>query len=196
MAESFADSGVYIVKVIFGLYGLLVMVRFLMQIARVDYYNPICQGIIRVTEPAHKPLSFLFPAIRGVDFATLVLAFLITLASLMLISLLLGYGVFQVFFLSWVPLALFGQILDIYFWSLLIIVIASWIAPTSNHPGLTLVQQLTEPLCTPARKLLPPMGGLDLSIILVFLSITVIERIVIIGLMQSLGIPQGLMMGL
>ena len=132
MAESFADSGVYIVKVIFGLYGLLVMVRFLMQIARVDYYNPICQGIIRVTEPAHKPLSFLFPAIRGVNFATLVLAFLITLASLMLISLLLGYGVFQVFFLTWVPLALFGQILDIYFWSLLIIVIASWIAPTSR----------------------------------------------------------------
>ncbi len=196
MAESFADSGVAIVKVIFGLYGLLVMVRFLMQVARVDYYNPICQGIIRVTEPVHKPLSFLFPAVRGVNFATLVLAFLITLASLMLISMLWGYGVFQLSFLTWVPVALFGQILDIYFWSLIIMVIASWIAPNSNHPGLTLVQQLTEPLCSPARKLLPPMGGLDLSIILVFLSVNVIERIVIGNLIETLSIPRGLMMGL
>ncbi|MAV27781.1 MAG: YggT family protein [Gammaproteobacteria bacterium] len=196
MADSFADSGVYIVKVIFGLYGLLVMVRFLMQIARVDFYNPICQGIVQITEPALKPLAMLFPTIRGVNLATLVLAFLITLASLMLISMLIGYSAFQPFFLAWVALALFGQILDIYFWALLIMVISSWIAPHSGHPALNLVQQLTEPLCTPARKLLPPMGGLDLSIILVFLAITVTERIVIIGLMQTLGIPPGFVMGL
>lgn len=196
MAESFADSGVYIVKVIFGLYGLLVMVRFLMQIARVDYYNPICQGIIQITEPALKPLSMVIPTVRGVNFATLMLAFLITLVSMMLISALIGYGVFHLFFLAWAPLALFGQMLDVYFWALLIMVIASWIAPYSSHPALTLVQQLTEPLCTPARKLLPPMGGLDLSIILVFLAITVIERIVVIGLMQTLGVPPGFVMGL
>ena len=167
-----------------------------MQVARVDFYNPVCQGIIQITDPAHKPLGLVLPTVRGVNFATLALAFLVTLASTMLVSSLLGYGAFHPVFLVWVPLALFGQILDIYFYAILIIVIASWIAPYSNHPGLTLVQQLTEPLRTPARKLLPPMGGLDLSIILIVLAIIVTERIVIIGLGQTLRIPPGFVMGL
>ena len=88
-------------------------------------------------------------------------------------------------------------ILDIYFFALLIMVIASWIAPYSNHPAMALVNQLVEPVCAPARKLLPPMGGMDFSIILVFVAITLIDSYLVIRPLASmLGIPQGLIMGL
>lgn len=62
---------------------------------------------------------------------------------------------------------------------------------------LTLVQQLTEPVCEPARRLLPPMGGLDFSIILVFVAITLIDQFLVVRpLAMMLGIPQGLIIGL
>lgn len=62
---------------------------------------------------------------------------------------------------------------------------------------MALVRQLTEPICAPARKLLPPMGGLDFSIILVFVAITLIDTYLVIQpLAHLLGIPQGLILGL
>ena len=89
------------------------------------------------------------------------------------------------------------RIFDIYFFALLITVITSWIAPYSTHPILTLITQLTEPLCKPARKLLPPMGGIDFSIILVFVFISLIDNFLVIQpLARMLGIPGGLIMGL
>jgi YggT family protein len=85
---------------------------------------------------------------------------------------------------------MFSVILKIYFFTLLIMVISSWIAPYSTHPAMTLIHQLTEPLCTPARKLLPPMGGIDFSIILVFVVITLIDNYLIVRpLIATLGIP-------
>ncbi|MBD3648997.1 MAG: YggT family protein, partial [Pseudomonadales bacterium] len=97
----------------------------------------------------------------------------------------------------WVLLGLFSLIFDIYFFALIIMVIASWIAPFSSHPALVLVHQITEPVCTPARKLLPPMGGIDFSIILVFVAITIIDQILVIEpLAQMLRVPRGLILGL
>ena len=90
-----------------------------------------------------------------------------------------------------------STIFDIYFFALIVMVIGSWIAPYSNHPAMALVYQLTEPVCAPARKLLPPMGGLDFSIILVFVAITLIDTYLVIRpLAVMLGIPQGLILGL
>ncbi len=100
-------------------------------------------------------------------------------------------------YIAWVFLGMFSIIFDIYFFALLIMVISSWIAPYSNHPVLSLINQLTEPLCTPARKLLPPMGGIDFSIILVFVFIALIDNYLVIKPMaRMLGIPGGLILGL
>jgi YggT family protein len=64
-----------------------------------------------------------------------------------------------------------------FWWGILIMIIASFVAPGSYHPALALLQQLTEPILAPARKLIPPMGGMDFSPILVFLIIGVVERV-------------------
>lgn len=197
MTENFSNAGVFLIQTFAGLYYLLVMVRFLMQASRVDYYNPICQGIVRLTDPPVRPLKKILPSIKGVDFATLVVAFVVLLIMISLVMFIKGGYPFHPLYIAWALVGMLSTIFDIYFFSLLIMVIASWVAPHSNHPVMSLVNQLTDPICTPARKLLPPMGGLDFSIILVFVAITLIDDYLVIKpLAVMLGLPGGLIIGL
>jgi len=197
MAQNFANAGVYLVQTFFGLYTILIMVRFLMQVAKADYYNPICQSIVKITDPAIKPLRSIFPSIYGVDFATLTVAFGVQMIGVMLIMMLSQAPIFMPVYAAWVMLGLFSIIFSIYFFALIIMVISSWIAPQSGHPALSLVMQIVEPICAPARKLLPPMGGMDFSIILVFVFINIIDEILVIApLARMLQIPPGLILGL
>ena len=197
MTENFTNAGVYLIQTFFGIYFILIMVRFLMQVARVDFYNPLCQGIVKVTDPAIKPLRRVLPTVRGIDFATLTVAFIVQLIAVVLVMLIVGGYPFLPEYIAWVFLGMFSIIFDIYFFALLVMVISSWIAPYSNHPALSLINQLTEPLCKPARKLLPPMGGIDFSIILVFVFISLIDNFLVIKpLAKMLGVPGGLILGL
>jgi YggT family protein len=197
MTQNFANAGVFLIQTFFGIYFILNMVRFLMQVSRVDFYNPLCQGIIKITDPAVKPLRKIIPTVRGVDFATLVVAFAVQLLAIVLIMLILGGYPFMPIYIAWVLLGMISIIFDIYFFALLAMVISSWIAPYSNHPALGLINQLTEPLCAPARKLLPPMGGIDFSIILVFVFISLIDNYLVIQpLARMLGVPGSLIIGL
>ncbi|MFT4711849.1 MAG: YggT family protein [Candidatus Azotimanducaceae bacterium] len=197
MGQNFANAGIYLIQTFVGLYVLLIMIRFLMQISRVDYYNPICQGIVKFTDPAIGPFRRLIPTVLGVDFATLAVAFVIQLIAVVVIMMLSGYPIIAPLYLAWVALGLFSMILNIYFFALIIMVISSWIAPSSNHPALALVHQITDPICIPARKLLPAMGGLDLSIIIVFAALHIIDEILVIKpIAQTLSVPAGLILGL
>lgn len=197
MEQNFANAGVYLVQTFFGLYTILIMVRFLMQVSRADYYNPICQSIIKLTDPGIRPLRRVLPSIYGVDFATLAAAYIVQLIGVMLIMMLWGGPVFMPVYAAWVLLGLFSIIFSIYFFALIVMVISSWIAPQSGHPALSLVNQIIEPICAPARKLLPPMGGMDFSIILVFVFINLVDEILVITpLAQLLQIPRGLILGL
>ena len=190
MTQNFANAGVYLIQTFFGLYTFVVMLRFLMQVSRADYYNPISQAIVKLTDPAIRPFRKVLPTIYGVDFATLGVAFVVQLTGVMLIMSLANQLFFHPQYIAWVLLGLFSVILKIYLFSLLISVIASWIAPGSSHPALILIYQITEPICVPARKLLPPMGGIDFSIILVFVFINIIDNILIIKpLVNMLQIP-------
>jgi YggT family protein len=198
MTDNLAQAGAYLVQTFIGLYVIVMMLRFLMQVARVDYYNPISQSIVRITDPAIRPLQRFLPVIRGVNLATLSAAFLLQLLAVMLIMMFSGYPVFHPIYLAWVAVGLLSLTFDTYFIILIVMVIASWIAPASNHPALVLAQQLAEPLCAPARRLLPPMGGIDFSIILVFAFITIINDYLIVGPLahKYLNIPAGLILGL
>ena len=197
MSNNFADAGVFLIQTFLGLYFILIMVRFLMQVSRVDYYNPICQGIVTLTDPLIRPLKRVIPAVRGVDFATLLVALVVQLVAVSLIMLIKGGYAFHPAYIAWCLVGMVSTILDIYFVALIVMVIASWVSPYGQHPALNLVIQLTEPVCAPARRLLPPMGGLDFSIILVFVVITLVDNYLVIRpLAQMLGIPKGLIIGL
>ncbi|HKI75090.1 MAG TPA: YggT family protein [Pseudomonadales bacterium] len=197
MSANLAQATAYLVQMFLGLYVATVLIRFLMQVSRADYYNPISQAIVKVTDPAIKPLRPVLPTVRGVNFATLFVAFVVQLIAIMLVMSLAGGPIFHPLYLAWVLVGLFALILNIYFWALIIMVIASWIAPYSSHPVLVLVHQITDPICAPARRLLPPMGGLDFSIILVFAAIYIIQNFLVVApLAQRLQVPHGLILGL
>lgn len=196
MTDNFANAGIFLIQTFASLYIILILLRFLMQASRVNFYNPICQAIVKLTDPPIKPLKRLLPAFRGVDFASLVVALFAQIIAVCLIQMLRGYVPFHPTYIAWSMVGLASTILDIYFFSLIVMVIASWIAPQANHPAMELVMQLTEPLCAPARKLLPPMGGLDFSIILIFVAITLIDTYLVVKpLAYMLQIPPGLMLG-
>lgn len=191
MGSSFGQLIVLVVNTLGHLVMLALLLRFLLQASRADFYNPVSQALVKMTAPVLNPLRRLIPAWRNLDLATLLVALLFgTLASALMIFsagyVLPGIGTL----LSWAFLGMLSYILKIYFWGLLISVIVSWVAPYSGNPALLLIQQILEPLQRLFRKVIPPMGGLDLSPIFIFLGIQVVEIMLVGTLRQGLGLGQ------
>ena len=175
----FANIFNLIIDTIASLYLLIVLLRFALQLARADFYNPISQFVVKATNPLLVPLRRIIPGFGGIDIASLVLAALFQFAVLCLKFLVLSGGLpnpLSLLLLS--ALMAVGLLLKIYFWSLMVSIIASWVAPGNRHPVLVLMGQIIAPLMRPFQKLLPPMGGFDLSPILVLMSIQVAEIII------------------
>ncbi|MCB1661012.1 MAG: YggT family protein [Pseudomonadales bacterium] len=195
--DSLVGAAIFLIKTLFSLYLLAILLRFLLQIARADFYNPLSQAIVKITDPALRPLRRIIPGIGGIDLSSLTLALIVQVAAICLVFLLLGQSVPNfLLVLSWAFVGLAATILNIYFFALIIVIVLSWVAPQSYSPGAALVQQLTDPIMRPARNLIPPIGGLDLSPIFIFIAIKLIEHLVIDQLALVLGIPRQLILGL
>ncbi|EKQ6335228.1 TPA: YggT family protein [Pseudomonas aeruginosa] len=187
-------AAIYILQTLGSLYLLIVLLRFILQLVRADFYNPLSQFIVRATKPLLNPLRRIIPGFGGIDLASLVLAILIQLVLMILILMLMGYGVggFIMQLLIWSIIAVTSLFLKVFFFALIISVILSWVAPGSYNPGAQLVNQICEPLLLPFRKLLPNLGGLDLSPIFAFLALKLIDMLVINNLAAMTGMPQQL----
>ena len=187
-------AAIYILQTLGSLYLLIVLLRFILQLVRADFYNPLSQFIVRATKPLLNPLRRIIPGFGGIDLASLVLAILIQLVLMILILMLMGYGVggFIMQLLIWSIIAVTSLFLKVFFFALIISVILSWVAPGSYNPGAQLVNQICELLLMPFRKLLPNLGGLDLSPIFAFLALKLIDMLVINNLAAMTGMPQQL----
>lgn len=186
----------YLVQTAFSAYLFAVLLRLLLQLARADFYNPISQFVVRITNPLVIPLRRLIPAIGRIDTATIVLAITIQCVAIVAVLALLGYGPGNPLRLVvWGIVGIVALLVNVYFFAILALIIFSWIAPGSHHPALALLYQLTEPVMAPLRRVLPPMGGLDLSPILAFVAINVAE-ILLHGIAGRLGIPGGIVLGI
>ncbi|MBH9325842.1 YggT family protein [Pseudomonas aeruginosa] len=187
-------AAIYILQTLGSLYLLIVLLRFILQLVRADFYNPLSQFIVRAPKPLLNPLRRIIPGFGGIDLASLVLAILIQLVLMILILMLMGYGVggFIMQLLIWSIIAVTSLFLKVFFFALIISVILSWVAPGSYNPGAQLVNQICEPLLMPFRKLLPNLGGLDLSPIFAFLALKLIDMLVINNLAAMTGMPQQL----
>jgi len=191
-----SQVGMLLVNTIGSMVLLIVMLRFLLQLVRADFYNPISQFIVKVTNPLLIPLRRVIPGLGGLDVASLVLAYAVQVVVMAITLLVAGYGLPWANILIWALIGLPALILNVYFWGLIITVIASWIAPNSYNPALILINQILEPVVRPIRAKMPDMGGLDLSPIIVFLLIQVVEIMVIRQLAVVTQMPRGLVFGL
>ncbi|WP_296233704.1 YggT family protein [uncultured Pseudomonas sp.] len=185
------EALIYIIQTLGSLYLLIVLLRFILQLVRADFYNPLSQFIVKATQPLLTPLRRIIPGFAGLDLASLALAILVQLLLMVVTLTLMGYNVggFILQLLVWSMIGVTSLFLKVFFFALIISVILSWVAPGSYNPGAQLVNQICEPLLAPFRKLLPNLGGLDISPIFAFITINLIDRFVIGALAASTGLP-------
>ena len=172
-----------IFNTIAGLYLLFVVARFLLQLAKADFYNPISQAVFKATDPVVRVLRSFIPGYRGVDFSSLILAFIVQSLAISVTILLYGGAIPSVgFIITWSFIGVLNFIILFYYYALIASIIMSFVMMFSGnmnpHPILLLVWQITEPIMAPFRRVIPPMGGLDFSPIFIFLIIGLIRNFI------------------
>lgn len=175
----FTDAGTFLVETLFGLYLLIVMLRFLFQLFHADFYNPISQFVVKATTPLLRPVRRWIPGFGGIDLAALLLALVIQIAELWLVHGMQGYQPNLSGLLVLSLAGLLRLLVYIFLVAIFIKVITSWIAPDIYSPVTRLLDTLSEPLLRPARRLLPPMGGLDLSPIVVLIALQMLLMLLV-----------------
>ncbi len=180
---------VFLIQTVFGFYILAVMLRFLLQCVRADFYNPLVQFLVRITNPPLLLLRRFVPGYRGLDLASVVLAFALQLVEVMLVAALFGQsaGVGGVLLVT--VMELLKLLINIYLWGVIIQAVLSWINPDPYHPAARVLAQLTAPLLRPARRLIPPVSGVDLSPVLVVVALIFVSLL----LQDFLGMWSGLL---
>ncbi len=169
------NAATFLIETVFFLYILLVMLRFLLQWTRANFYNPVSQFIVKATQPPLRPLRKIIPGFGGVDLAAAVLMFALKFTELWLVTGLLGVTP-QVGGLAILSIAeLLGLLVNVFIVSILIQVIISWVNPGMSNPVMGLLHSLNEPLLAPARRVIPPISGFDLSPIAVFIFLQLVS---------------------
>ncbi|MEM1153451.1 MAG: YggT family protein [Pseudomonadota bacterium] len=192
------DIFAYLVQTFLNLYLFAMLLRFLLQLVRADFYNPICQFLVKITNPLVLPLRKIIPGVGGLDTASLLLAYLLQITSIAaLVYIKLGGLPPIVMLMISAAIGLIALAIKIYFFAIVAMIIVSWVAPGSRHPGVYLLFQITEPVMAPFRNIIPPLGGLDLSPIFVIIAINVVlmalggvaEAAGVLGITPWLGTP-------
>lgn len=183
------NPALFLIQTLFGLFAVVVMLRFLLQLFGADFYNPVSQFVVKLTSPVLRPLRRLIPGWGGIDLASLVLAWLVKSLEVFLILLLVGGSGHLLAALIWSIPELFALVLNIFLFATLIRVILSWVNPDPRHPAVAVLDRLTRPLLRPAQRLLPPMGGLDLSPMLVIVALVLLQMLLLPPLKLVTGSP-------
>lgn len=195
MTASVIQALHFVLETIASVFLLFVILRFMLQLARADFYNPISQTIVKITSPLLKPLRTFIPGVFGIDLASVVLALLVQVLFGEIVALIAtGNIINPALLLVWGAIGLIMYIANILLIAILILVISSFVAPYSSHPALTLVRQLMQPLLTPLQKIIPPAGGLDFSVMGLGMIVYVV-KILLGGLAMSAGVQPFFVIG-
>lgn len=158
-----ANAFTYLIGTLLDLYITAVMLRLLLQWVRADFYNPVCQFLVRVTNPLLLPLRRVIPAVGRVDTAAIVLMLALEILGVWIVTRIASSALAPVQILLFSFTKLLATLLMTYFFLIIAAVILSWVGGRMRHPVIPLVYQLTDPVMRPIRKVIPPIAGLDLS---------------------------------
>ncbi|MDA3934708.1 MAG: YggT family protein [Gammaproteobacteria bacterium] len=159
----------HLLETLFSLFAALVVMRGLLQWSRGDYFNPVSKIIVKLTDPVLAPMRKLLPAIGRIDTASVIMVLLL---QWMAVNILLWPVQHNVSWLTGLHWALLKSLhLLLMTWLILIFanVVISWLGQQTRHPIIPLIYQLSEPLLRPIRRILPTLGGLDFSPLVVIL---------------------------
>jgi YggT family protein len=175
-----SNAGVFLISTLFGVYILAFMLRLILQIVRADFYNPVSRFIVKVTNPLLQPLRRIIPGFAGLDMASVLVMMTLQMLEFYIITLLrhfpspdiLGLALYA--FVELVSLGFY-----VFLFSIFILALLSWVNPGQYNPINTLLHQITEPVLRPARRLLPPMSGMDLSPMLAMVGLWLIKLLLL-----------------
>ena len=153
----------FLVETLFHLYLVVLLLRILLEAVRADFYNPVCQVLVTLTDPLVKPLTRLLPPVGRINLAAVVVLYTIQLIGLFLVALIVGARLDPAILALLAILKLTRMLLVLYLILILASVIISWIGQNLRHPIVPLIYQLTDPVLAPIRRILPPLGAFDLS---------------------------------
>ncbi len=172
------NASSYLIEAVIGFALYIMLFRFWMQWVKADFRNELGQFIISVTNPVVIPLRRIVPSIGTIDTATLLLAYSFSLLKIVALFMLSSINAPLSALFPWILVVALGILLEaciyLFMAAIFINIIASWVAPHSYHPILMTLRSISEPIMAPARRIIPPIGGLDLSpmVVLLFLNVS------------------------
>ncbi|MFA0414378.1 YggT family protein [Vibrio renipiscarius] len=160
----------FLISTVFDLYIMVVLLRLWLQATRADFYNPFSQFIVKATQPVVGPLRRIIPSVGSVDLSTVLFAYVLCVVKFVAVILVASNGsvAFSADFLFLGALSLVKAAGGLLFWVLLLRAILSWVSQ-GRSPVEYVFHQLTEPMLAPIRRILPDMGGFDLSVLVLFI---------------------------
>jgi len=182
------EASLFLFKAILDIVSAAILITFFFRLLKVDYYNPIVQGMLRLVDFLTSRLRLLIKPIFSIDLASLIMVILFQALGFYVISLSGNASFTLVTMFSWSLFSVLLLGIRIAFWALVLGIIISWVAPMNSHPAVRLLQQMSDQICKPFRRFLPPMGGLDFSPILVYVIFTFLSR-ALINIAFGAGLP-------
>jgi YggT family protein len=157
---------IYIVDTLLWLLALAFLLRLMFQLVRADFRDPMADAIVRMTNWLVMPLRKVLPPIKKVDTATVVAVLLVAcLRSFVVIALSGGQITDVELFLRITLIDLVRLVLNVYLFALLLYALTSYVSPGGYAPGVRLLAQLCEPILKPVRRIIPPIGQIDFSVL-------------------------------
>jgi len=183
MDAPLGQGGLFLLQFITGLVIFILMLRFLLRASHADWRHPIVTFTAKVSNPLCAPINKVLPLKGRWDWSALITAVVIQALFVVLI----GYLTGREFSSAFIALAsiseIMNQLLDMLFWLIIIQAILSWVAPSYNS-NTAIFDQLTKPILAPFQRVIPPIGGLDLSPIAAIIAIKLVQ-IVLVGSIAS-----------
>ena len=186
MPSNITSAIVFIVNAVTSLYLLVLLLRFWMPLLQADFRNPLAQGILRLTSPLVVPVRRIVPPLGRLDTATVLVAFVIQYVTVFLLLIIVGQTAGFVPIAATAVVKLVALSINLFVYAIFIRVILSWVAQGGYNPATAIITTLTEPVLRPFRRLLPAMGGFDLSPILAI--ILLLAATIVINGFKPLGL--------
>ncbi len=164
----------FLVSTLFDLYLMVVILRLWLQMVRADFYNPLSQFVVKATHPLVAPMRRIIPSMGRLDTATLLLAIIVAGLKIVTLSLMFGGNLNPVGVVILSVITVIKETLSLMFWVLLLRAILSWVSQGQTAIDYVL-HQLTEPMLAPIRKIIPPIGGLDLSVLVAIIALQFLQ---------------------
>ena len=177
IASRSVQALIFLVNTLLGLYTAAILLRFLLQWRRADFYNPFAQAVMKITNPLLLPLRRVVPPWQRLDTAAVALAFLVQFVNVLLVMWISELPYTGGYLVFWTVMKLVFVLVNLYFFTILMEAVMSWLGQARYNPLSGVLTPLNAPLLRPARQLLPPISGLDFSPLLVMLLLQVVNML-------------------